>query len=325
MNSRLFLESCKSEATRKVYSVYLKRYEQDYDISITDPRQVESMVIDFIIKLKQEGKSFAAIHNYVATILSYYKINDVVLNTHKINKFMPERRRVKKDRAYTHEEISRLLSIADERIKAVILLMTSGGCRIGAIPLLRLRNLQDNKLTIYENDREEHFTFITPECKRAVDNYLDMRSRYEEKSSDDSYLIREQFDLRNPRPPKQVNANTVEKRLLDMSTRMGMRTNGVPIAHGFRKFFTTQLINSKVNPEIREMLLGHDIGLAGSYYRPTEEEMFDEYDKAVNNLTINEENRLRKKVETLEIEKSQMDRIEQKLRLLEAQFNSKEK
>jgi integrase len=53
--------------------------------------------------------------------------------------------------------------------------------------------------------------------------------------------------------------------------------------HGFRKFFTTQLINSKVNPEIREMLLGHKIGFASCYYRPSVEEMLAEYEKAIDN------------------------------------------
>ena len=33
----------------------------------------------------------------------------------------------------------------------------------------------------------------------------------------------------------------------------------VSIAHGFRKFFTTQMAGIKVNAEIREMLLGHKI------------------------------------------------------------------
>ena len=55
------------------------------------------------------------------------------------------------------------------------------------------------------------------------------------------------------------------------------------IAHGFRKFFTTQLVHSKVNAEIREMLLGHKIGLASCYYRPTVEEMYGEYEKAIDN------------------------------------------
>ena len=54
------------------------------------------------------------------------------------------------------------------------------------------------------------------------------------------------------------------------------------------------------------MLLGHKIGLASAYYRPTEQEMLDEYMKADNSLTINEENRLKIKVELLESEKHEI-------------------
>ena len=55
------------------------------------------------------------------------------------------------------------------------------------------------------------------------------------------------------------------------------------------------------------MLLGHKIGLASAYYRPSEDEMLNEYLKAVDNLTINEENRLKRKVEVLTVEKSKVD------------------
>jgi hypothetical protein len=65
------------------------------------------------------------------------------------------------------------------------------------------------------------------------------------------------------------------------------------------------------------MLLGHKIGLTGSYYRPTEAELKEEYQKAVDSLTINEENRLRKKVETLTIDESRIDRIEKVIERLE--------
>ena len=77
------------------------------------------------------------------------------------------------------------------------------------------------------------------------------------------------------------------------------------------------MIQSKVNPEIREMLLGHKIGLASAYYRPTEQEMFTEYEKAIDSLTINEENRLRRKVETLTIDESRIDRLERAITRLE--------
>ena len=254
--------------------------------------------------MKAKGKGYSAIHNYTAAVLAFYKINDIVLNVTKINKFIPAQKKVKKDRAYTHEEISKLLEIADERMSVIILLMASSGIRVGALSLLRLRNLdnQNSKLTVYENDREEYFAFITPECKKAIDSYLDFRSRYGEKVDKSSFLLREQFDIKDPfqvRKPRPLTVTMVKCKLIDLQQRIGIRSKEVATNNGFRKFFTTPLINSKVNPEIREMLLGHKIGLASCYYRPTEEEMLNEYMKAVNNLTINEENRLRKRVDEL--------------------------
>ena len=107
-------------------------------LSEKDPRVIERQIIDFINKMKNEGKNWGAIHNYVSTILAIYKINDIVLNTAKISKFMPEQRKVKKDRGYTHEEISKMLEISDERTRVIILLLASTGMRIGAIPLYEL-------------------------------------------------------------------------------------------------------------------------------------------------------------------------------------------
>jgi integrase len=296
-----------------------------------NPRLVEAKIIEFIMFLRDEGKSYAAILNYLNAVKGFYKINDFILNSHKINKFMPEQIKVKKDRAYTHEEISRLLDVADERMRVVILLLASSGIRLGAIPAIGLRNFEDNKLTVYENTREENITFITPECKKAIDFYLDMRSRYGEKLTDSSYLIREQFDIRDQfaiRSPKQVTHKLIQWKLMSLAEKSGIRKRGsdkssrhdIMIAHGFRKFFTTQLVNSKINPEIRAMLLGHDIGLAGAYYKPTVEEMYTEYEKAIDNLTIDPANRLQRKIETLTIEKSRLDRIEEKMLKMEQMY-----
>jgi integrase len=178
----LFFDSIKSKETRSKYKSYWKKYLEltgiENPLAEKDPRVITRQIIDFINKMKKEGKNWGAIHNYVSMILAFYKINDIVLNTSKISKFMPEMRKVKKDRGYTHEEISKMLEISDERTRVIILLLASTGMRIGAIPALRIRNLQDNKITVYENDKEEYFSFITPECKQAIDTYLDMRSRY---------------------------------------------------------------------------------------------------------------------------------------------------
>jgi integrase len=215
--------------------------------------------------------------------------------------------------------------------------------RIGAIPSLTISNLEtiefENskiyKITVYENHHEEHFTYCTPECAKAIDEYLEMRKRYGEKLNPNCYLIREQFDIRDPFAISKCQmtcAITLQNKIIDLGIRSGIRERHtlevnekhqgssfrkeVPIAHGFRKFFTTQLVNSKLNPEIREMLLGHKIGLASVYYKPSDSDFLIEYQKAINNLTINEESKLRMQVEKLKVEKTKLEELAQDVAIL---------
>jgi integrase len=352
---KLFNESIRSEYTRKVYTVCLNKFFEfvgsNYEIiecdSSTDIKEIEQHVIDFVIFLKNEGKGFAAIHNYVSAICKYYKINDVVLNTSKIHQFLPEFRKSKKDRGYDHPEIQRLLDIADERFRTIILLLASTGMRIGAIPSLRLRNIEKVStgsglaiyiITIYEGFKEEYITFTTPECSIAIDNYLNMRERYGEKLIQDSYMTREQFDVRDPSTIskcKETKGNTLTRKLIDLAERSGIRRKevleagknratirkDVPIAHGFRKFFTTQLVEADVKTELRWLLEGHNLKANDSHYiRTTEKRLQQEYEKAIDNLTIDPANRLQRKVETLTIEKSRLDKIEEKMRKIEKMY-----
>ena len=69
--------------------------------------------------------------------------------------------------------------------------------------------------------------------------------------------------------------------------------------HGFRKFFKTQTerVMKSLNVEI---LMGHDIGLANSYYKPSEQELLDDYIKAIDLLTIfTDKSKLEKQVREL--------------------------
>ena len=257
-------------------------------------------------------------------IVSFYKINDIMLNSKKINKFMPTETRAKKNRGYSHEEIQKLLDIADERLRAVILLLVSSGCRIGAIPMLHVRDIEKSgdvyKITIYENDAEEYFSFITKEAYDAVQSYLQMRERFGEKLTSDSLLIREQFDIRDPfaiASPKPIVARTISNKIAQLAERAGIREKTilkegeksgsfrktVPQVHGLRKAFSTFALNAKMDIIKRRMLEGHSVGIDDYYCKPSEEDLQEEYMKGVDNLTINPENRLKRKVEKFEIEK----------------------
>ncbi len=300
---------------------------EHYKISMEDllsipVKTIEEHIIDYLVG----NKSYMGKRMTINALKKFYEMNDVILNWKKISQYIGEYQRVSRDRAYSDKEIKTLVDSADLRMKVILLLMASSGMRIGAIPDLKLKHVSGNNITVYENTKEEYYTFMTLECRQAVGSYLEYRTRSGEKLNPDSPLVRKQFDINDLEQVRKHSApvalNTLNVILDHHLQRCGLRTvnhvesndnNGnrksVARAHGFRKFFTTQLVNSKINPEIREMLLGHSIGLAGAYYKPTEDEMLDEYMKAADNLTINEENRLRKKVEKLEVEKSQIEAL----------------
>jgi hypothetical protein len=53
-----------------------------------------------------------------------------------------------------------------------------------------------------------------------------------------------------------------------------------------RKFYKSHA-EQVMGPINVEITMGHDVGLSESYYKPTQQEVLEDYLKAVNNLTIN--------------------------------------
>jgi integrase len=76
----------------------------------------------------------------LAGVQSFLEFNDIVLNWKKIAKCYPEPV-YNNLRAYTREEIAKVLTVADLRDRCIILLMTSAGLRVGAIKSLKLKNI----------------------------------------------------------------------------------------------------------------------------------------------------------------------------------------
>lgn len=185
---RNFIQTVHSPFSRTVYknslSLYMKyKGVEECDLLLTkDPKIIEGSIIDYIVHLREELKiASTTINARIAAVRKFYDCNDIELRWKKIKSYVgrnrSKRNNGKKDRPYNHMEILRMLEKADERERAVILLMSSTGCRVGALPLLKIRNLEKierydlYKITIYENEDEEYITFCTPECARAIDSY----------------------------------------------------------------------------------------------------------------------------------------------------------
>jgi integrase len=103
----------------------------------TKPSLAEAQIIGYIVHLKSKGISYSPINSMLRAIMDFYTMNDVTLNPKKIARFMDEKKRglrSEQDHAYSREQIAEILTVCDERTKAIILLLTLTGMRIGAIP-----------------------------------------------------------------------------------------------------------------------------------------------------------------------------------------------
>jgi integrase len=102
-------------------------------------------------------------------------MNDVVLNTKKIKRFLPnDEGHYNQDRPYSTDEIVKILDKCDIRSRVIILLMTSTGMRIGALPCLRLSDIKKmNEFGLYLADRMQSQRLFgrNRESKKHVSNH----------------------------------------------------------------------------------------------------------------------------------------------------------
>ena len=350
-----FIESLRAPKTKLNYLKSLQQYMKFHNFSkyseLMSGQSYYEEIKSFILDMKARELSTISMKVHLCAIKCFYEMNDVeTIKWKKLFRFRGEDTMTNEDRAYTHEEIQKMLTTADLRLKASILLMASSGMRIGALPNLKVHDMdigiQHSSHDVYNNDTSngesngsnltksiivysktsaKYITFITPECRKAIDDYLAFRERCGEKITADSPLFRNEFDtdfIEAARKHVKACSNTtlrisIDKNLImcglktvDHINRAGKNRKPVQATHGFRKFFRTQLLLAKVDHDVRELLMGHSKHkLELVYTRLTEEEMYHEYEKAIDFLTIDPANRLQRKVEMLTVEKSKVDQV----------------
>src|SRR5688572_499397 len=319
---KIFLDTIKFELDKPLEErVYLLFQE-----SVSKTKWLETKIIRFVEYQKQrvERKEIAAgtLKNYVKVIKLFCQMNEIenLVLWKKIKIGMPKVKEQADDRAPTLEEIRKLIEYPDIRLKPIVFTMISSGIRIGAwdylkwkhiIPLEKDGKIVASKIIVYAGEPEQYFSFITLEAYNSLKEWMDYRASYGEKISGNSWLMRDIWQKTHHRychriglaaEPEQLKSTAIKKMISSMWQVVGVRNQldqgekrhefkGV---HGFRKYFEThcQLV---MNHNNIKMLMAHSLGESGNYHRPTETQLLEDYLKAVDLLTINEENRLSKR------------------------------
>ena len=174
---------------------------------------------------------------------------------------MGEHEKVAEDRPYTHSGIQTLIQNTSRRNRAIILCMASSGPRVGAIPFVRIKDLEPiDKYNIYKiiyyphSKKSRYFSYCTPECRKAIDDYLEYRKRWGEKLIEDSLLFRSDYNAEKVTNPKQITISTIEDFMNLLLLRCGLKPSiegkkqrlDIMMTHGLRKFFETNAFKSSM-------------------------------------------------------------------------------
>jgi len=276
----------------------------------------QDSLIDFIVFQKErvsKGQIVeSTIPNYYKSVKLFCDMNDIVINWKLVTRGIPRGKHAANDRAPTIEEIKKLLEYPDRRTKPIVLMMLSSGIRIGAFDYLKLKHitpLKDKdgkivaaKMIVYAGEADQYITFISAEAYNSWMEWVNFRASYGEKLTDDSWVMRDMWKTTNitygaklgyAKTPVKLKSSGIRsllsKALFQQNVRPllieGNKRHEFKTAHGFRKFFKTQAEQCMLAANV-ELLLGHDIGVSSSYYKPREKDLLADYLKAVNNLTI---------------------------------------
>jgi integrase len=335
-----FVNALHSKQTKDTYTRALNDFlgyaKIDPDALIElDPKKLQTIIIAYIVDMKDKRHlSPNAMRVKLNALKTFLLMNDYVnINWTKVKRYCGEFYLKAEDRPYTREEIGKMVDATHSlRDKAILLVFASTGIRREAITLLKLKHLKKiNKynifsIDVYKRAKEEYYTFCTPECRKAIEEYLNWRERLGEKLTPESPLFRKEFDSRfsAPRGRKVFPITTrairhlldtlrkqtgiVQTQHMTETSDKGYRSE-IMQAHGLRKFFETTCINSGMEVLYVERLMGHNTGLMKSYFKPKMNEILEGNDRMrgyihiMNDLTISEENRLKVQVQQLSQEK----------------------
>ena len=319
---RLFIESIKSDKSKIPYTYSLHEFMRFYNIKNYDDipkfttKKIQKLLENWVLHLKNKHLKSVTIKAKLNAVELFLDMNKVIFHKKILHKLLPSDDHIPGGEIpFTNKDIQNMLKATTKmRTKALIYFLASTAARPGAVadPVLQKKHLVNmphgcKAVKIYDNSREGFWAFLTPEASTALDDYLNSRKRSGEELTEESPLFANLENKTHRTQNKHLSAKSVRQIISHVlvvagiqRTKTGFRYDKAVI-YGFRKRFNTILkLDNNINSNIAEKLMSHKRGLDGTYLKPTREQCFAEFIKAIPELTVSDEARDKLKISKLE-------------------------
>ncbi len=327
-----FTRGINSKATLCDYTDYLRRFmrfhkmDEDYENVVKlETKEIDDLFLDYLDYLIERGVKGITQRAHMVGIERLFIMNDCIWHKDKIRKSILKDDDVPGGEVpvKTGEVYDMLQCTKSIRSKAFVHYLASTGSRPGGMtdPILCLKHLVELQhkaqkcygIKIYDGSRSGYWAFLTPEATVVMDRWIEYRKQRGEQITGESPL----FITIKKTNTKHAHLTDENARFImyDLIKASGLKRVKVSktrydkaVMGMFRKRFNTILkIENSVNSNIAEKLMAHKKGLDGVYLKPTMEECFTEFVKAIPQLTIDPTKRQELKLKQVQDTNSQLE------------------
>ena len=242
---------------------------------------------------KPRGLSAKSIHLYVGVIRGWLEFNEIPFNRVKIRKALPKKKAEKEAKAFDKATVRTIINLMHPSKKLACWTMFACGLRISEMVNLKVRDLRLDldppRLYIRESK--------TPAGRRVVFIPGDLAEKLREWVKDkrpEWPVFPSTID-----PSKPMHHNRFRIAFYGVLKRLGPLKRDpsgrgyIHHPHSLRRSFETILKNAGMNRDVLAKLMGHELGVDESYYKPTEEELAREWIKFERYLRLDSEESVR--------------------------------
>jgi integrase len=289
--------------------------EKSADKYINSDRDNELDLANYVSFLN-EKYSPKTVASYRHAVTAFLYDNDIQISKRVLKRIARQNKTytITNDKPPAKEQIRKILRYLPLKGKALFLSMLSSGMRIVEALKIELEDIDWESVPLkiqlkgnYTKSRKPRIIFVSNEAKETILQWLDYREEYMEFASTKNFQPSKRKELLYEKrlfPFSRPTASSMWRRALKkagLSKRNKETGFFIHRPHTLRKYFRTY---HGAPVEIKEVIMGHEGYLTGSYVRYAVEELREAYEKGMYGVEVFtdslEMNTLKERIKQLE-------------------------
>jgi len=239
----------------------------------------EALIAKYVQFLRRRGVSPNTIHLYLVPIRHLCTLYDIAVKWLKIKSITPRKRTIRNDRPVPRNIVKRVLTLLRPSKRLLIWFLYATGARVGEALDLKVKNLSleadpPRALVMTEKTYHERVVFIPRDLASELREWV--------KNLEPEHYV---FYSEKKGPSHKLEAKKVREAFQRALLRLGYLERDdsgkgwAYTIHGLRDNYKTLMTHAGMNGLIIETLLGHDTGIDRSYYKPSLDQLANEWRK----------------------------------------------